>query len=103
MPHVLSLSNSKNTNHKDISLTGTDHSNSRFFKNVQLERQNLFFFFVFQYSRKCARKTKSKGRTLKGVQICFNIHKIIMKKTCKIDQTKKFYLVKVFVPMKFGR
>ena len=63
--HYTFLYNSKDTNHRHISLTGTDHCNSKLTKNIRSGKDILFFFlFVFQYFRKTAKKSKSKGLTL---------------------------------------
>ena len=53
--HDVSSDGSKNTNHSQISLTGTDHYNSKFSKGIQFEKNNHSVYSDF---RKSSRKSK---------------------------------------------
>ena len=46
--HYISSSNSKNTNYRHISLTGTDHCNSKLSKNTQFKKGKLLPFLIFK-------------------------------------------------------
>ena len=44
-PPQISLNNSRNSNHRHISLTGTDHCRSKFSKDIQFEKKSQSIFF----------------------------------------------------------
>ena len=72
--HYMSLDNSKNTNHKHISLTGTDHCNLKLSKLFSLKK----IFIIFLIFQKSARKSKSKGYILEGLCVYFNTNQVSM-------------------------
>ena len=60
--------NSKITSYRHILLDGNDHYNSNSLKTLSVNRTFINFF---QYLKKSARKSKSKGRVLKGLRVSF--------------------------------
>ena len=54
----------KNTNLRYISLTRTDHDNSKLFENIQFEKDIKLFLAIFW---RVSQKSKFKGRFLEGI------------------------------------
>ena len=73
-PHNISSNNSKDTNHIIISLTGTEHCNSKISKNISLEKK----IFTIQYFKKSARKPKPEVRILEVLRVSFQIVVMIL-------------------------